>query len=324
MTSPAITIDSFFHANQAAALKPTTVVDYEIQIRHFRRYWHQHLASLGEVPTEPTLGDLSIAHIYGAMNAQLTAGCSKGTADKIRRAMSSMWYHAADLGLVDQPKGRIKRMRGHLHEPDAWSTAEFGAILDASKQLQGKVGDMQLADWFPAILLLVYNSGLRISSAMAAEWDWIDTGGLRIQVPPKFQKDDEGKIITLLPEAAEAIDRLRGSHKSQVFGAWKFDRYQGSSWRALTLRLKRCIVAAGLAENLDAVSKRSLWHKVRRTFATLAYAASNDIEHVRDMLGHSCISVTYRYIDRTRLGRRTQADLIPAPSMLPRRNKKAG
>jgi len=61
-----------------------------------------------------------------------------------------------------------------------------------------------------------------------------------------------------------------------------------------------------------------LWHKLRRTFATLLYAQTGNIELVRDLLAHSDISVTRGYIDKSKIGRKMQAEILddPAPHKL--------
>ena len=98
-----------------------------------------------------------------------------------------------------------------------------------------------------------------------------------------------------------------------VFDDWPYDRTK-EGWPALTLQLKYCLVHGGLRESVKKVTSRDLWHKLRRTFATTMYAESGDIELVRDMLGHSSIDVTYRYIDKTKVGRKMQADYLKDPS----------
>lgn len=313
------TIREFFRRTHRGHLEPTTAGDYETQINHFEKYFAASMEAAGEIPRPPRLADLTPRHVYAAMDWQLARKRSKPTADKLRRAILAIWNKAAELADGDLAfPGRVRGLKKPAYEPTAWSIEEFGRLLWGASQLQGYVGPFRLAAWFPALLRTVYNSGLRISAAMAIRRSWINIVSRRLIVDPSVQKDDEGRTIGLLPETIEALTPLLTTDRDGPFDDWPFDRGV-IQWPALTLQLKRAILAAGLAEDEKHITRRDLWHKIRRTFATQIYLATGSIEEVKRRLGHSSIEVSYRYVDFAQCGAKSEADLLPPPIARPLR-----
>jgi len=313
------TIRAFFTRSHRAHLEALTAKDYEVQLNHFDRYFADYLAASGETPRAPTLADLSTRHIYAAMDWQLARRRSRPTADKVRRALLAIWNKASELseGELHFP-GRVRGLKKPAYEPTAWTIEEFGRLLWGAGQLTGYAGPFRLAAWFPALLRTVYNSGLRISATMAIRREWVNITSRRLVIDPSVQKDDEGRTVGLLPETLEALAPLLANGKAGPFDDWPFDRHV-VQWPALTLQLRRSIIAAGLAENAAQITRRDLWHKLRRTFATQIYIATKSIEEVKRRLGHSSIEVSYRYIDFAQTETASEIDLLPRPNASPLR-----
>lgn len=313
-------VRKFFDEHCAPQLKPTSRTDYGIQVGHLTKYW---LESGHSGP--PALHDFSFALIDGAVNWQLRRGRGRGTADKLRRVGLAIWNKAVELGHLPHSPPRMKAMHERVHEPTAWSMEEFRAILDGAMRLppprcvsrtsriSPTVGPYPLGDWLKSLLLLDNNSGMRIGTLMAVEWSWLNLTESILRVPPDAQKDDEGQTVTLIPSTVKALENLKArATQARVFGDWTLDANQ-VQWPALTHRLRWAIVLGGVRSSIEAVTKRDLWHKIRRTYATNLYAKSGDIELVRELMGHSSIEVTYRYIDKTKIGRKLQAELLDDP-----------
>ena len=315
MFDASLSIREFVRRFHRAHLAETSYTDYMIQIGWFERYFKQQLQSDGRADRPPTLGDLSRLHIRAAVNARIDAGKTGETADKVRRVMLSIWNKAAELDEHDviKPPGKLKREgKQKEYEPVAWTMEEFGRLLWGAEQLPGRVGPWLLSAWLPAVLWTVYNSGLRISSTMAIRRSWINYTSRRLVVDPDVQKDDEGRSVKLLPETIEALAPLMSNGLDGPFDDWPFDRGV-QQWPALNLRLKKAIVAGGLAESIEQITRRDLWHKIRRTFATQIYIKTRSIEDVKRRLGHSSVEVSYRYVDFSQVEQAGEADLLPAP-----------
>lgn len=310
----------FFNDHCAPQLKSTSRIDYAIQVGHLTKYW----IDAGHTGP-PDLHDFSVSLIDGAVNWQLRRGRGRGTADKLRRVGLAIWSKAVQLGQIDNVPPRMRGMHERVHDPTAWSMDEFRQILDGAlllppprcvsrtSRIAAKVGPYPLGEWFEALLLLDNNSGLRISTLMCVEWSWLNLTEKVMRVPPEAQKDDEGQTVTLMPSTVSALERLKAlATQSRVFGDWTSDANQ-TQWPALTHRLRWAIVLGGVRATPEAVTKRDLWHKIRRTYATNLYAKTGDIELVRELMGHSSIEVTYRYIDKTKIGRKLQAEILDDP-----------
>lgn len=316
MLDRSTTIRQFLKTFHASHLEPATASDYETQINHFERYFSAWLAEQGQPSRAPTLADLSRLHVHGAVAWQLDRGRANPTADKVRRALLAIWNKAAELLDDDQtlaPPGKIRGLKTPDHSPVAWTVEEFGRLLWGASQLDGRVGPFLASAWFAALLRVVYNSGLRISAAMAIRRSWVNITSRRLVVSPEVQKDDEGRSFALLPETLEALLPLLANGKEGPFDDWPFDR-NVVQWPALTAKLRQAIVAGGLADNVAQITKRDLWHKIRRTFATQIYIATGSIEEVKRRLGHSSIEVSYRYVDFAQCESASESDLLPRPA----------
>jgi integrase len=253
----------------------------------------------------PRLSDLSDELLKHAMKFQVDRGRSTDTANKLYRTICAVWRHAWDQGLVVAPP-RTKKYREAAREPQAWSLEEMLAIITAAEQLDGHVGAALAKVFFPAYCWCTYAIGSRQSVTLATPTANFDEQRGAILLPAELQKQHADQWMELIPEAAEAIARLQSRQRGleRLFGDWTF------SITYFNKRLRRIIVAAGLRSTPQEVTRRDLSHKFRRTFATHACAASDE-ETVRQLLGHSHISVTRRYLDKRFLGGVSARQVVP-------------
>ncbi len=313
------TLSTVFREKHKPFVAATTAHDYEIQLRHFDRFFGEWLASQEERPRPVSLADLEargLELIQGAIAWQIGRGRSKDTADKIRRAVVAVWNRAAELKLCS-PTPKVKREhRATERVPTAWNMDQFGRILWSASQLPGRIGPHSLSDWMTGLLWLEYNTGWRIWATLQTERTWCDLSTGVVRIEPEVQKDDEGMLVTLLPETIAALRPLmikRPGGPSKIFGDWP---WVDENQRVLRRILRTCLVDAGLFDSADEVTRRDLWHKIRRTFATQIFISTGgNIEEVRRMLGHSSPEVTWRYIDLSQVNRKSQADLLPRPKV---------
>ncbi len=300
---------------EIAGGSPRTIDVYRVDVRLLNKVFRARL-----LETEPDAkvrdmrpSDFATDLIERTMAFQLNQGRSRSTCNRVRRVANSIWNWAQEKGYSEASQKKVSKYREPIREPVAWSIEEFERILFAAGELTGTVGPFSESEWFAALLWTVYNSGVRITAVMAIQWDWIDLGERRLVIEPEVQKDSEGQVVKLIPETVELLRKLQGNGKPGVFDDWPFDR-GGDTWPALTKVLKRLLIDAGLRADMRSVSRRDLWHKIRRTFATACYEKTGDIELVREWLGHSSSEITWRYIDKSKLNRKSQADVLPIPN----------
>jgi len=253
--------------------------------------------------------DLTVDLIADCMEWRHEAGSSNATCNGLRAVARALWKEAHKKGFHGDPPGEVEKYRKLKREPVCWSIEEFEQILAAASELAGWVGPFPRSTWLLALLWTVYNSGGRISAVMSIRWDWIDLGEQRLVIEPEVQKDKEGQVVTLQSEVVEALAELRQRRSPGVFDDWPYDRTQWG-WPALNKLLREVIVSAGLRPSVDRVSRRDLWHKIRRVFATYVTKEAG-IEVACDLLGHCDVSITWGYVDKSKLDRQSQATLLP-------------
>lgn len=279
----------------------TTAEDYRVQIRNLNAYH----ATLGR--GEVMVTDLSSELLSGAVAWQIRRGRSTPTANKLARTIAAVWRLAHRRGIIDTLPV-VDRLPEMLREPECWSMEQFTTIIDAAERTEGRVGDIPAGIFWPALLWTVLNTGCRISAVMQAPTQGLDLVGGWIKMPAETQKHRKDMVFDLLPETRAALQTLdpRGRGLATVFGDWPRDR-SGRGWRALTKGYRRILDSAGLPGD-----RRDLWHKLRRTFATLI-AAKGGESVAQSLLGHSSIHVTRRYLDQRKLQRPSVVALLDIP-----------
>lgn len=278
---------------------------FECDLRTFDKAFRFRLAEEGRKLRAPRLSDLSDEILKYAMKFQVDRKRSIATANKLYRALCAVWRHAWEKGHVASPP-RTKKYREAKREPQAWSLEEMLAIITAAEQLDGHVGAALAKVFFPAYCWCTYAIGSRQSVTLATPTANFDEQRGAILLPADLQKQNADQWMELIPEAAEAIAKLRSRQRGleRLFGDWTF------SITYFNKRLRRIIVAAGLRPTPEDVTRWDLSHKFRRTFATHACAASDE-ETVRRLLGHSHISVTRGYLDKRFLGGVSARQVVP-------------
>jgi hypothetical protein len=195
-----------------------------------------------------------------------------------------------------------------LDTKPAWSFEEVRRILASAREQKGKICGIVAADWWEALLLFILNTGLRIDTVMRTPRDHFDPQTQVVRIPAALQKHKKEHAQVLHPSVATAIVRL--SKTSRPLRKWLFPwpiKSDGNrkAWQKLEVAYRKILLRAGLP-----ATRTDLFHKLRRTNATFITAASSE-EVARNQLGHSALSVTRRYIDRTKVTLRTGTDLLP-------------
>lgn len=297
-----------YRPERLIAASGDTISSYRTTLRSLQHWWRRSARS-----DQPRLADFGDPLIVGVRNCELEKGNAPPTANKAVRNLAALANHAADCGLIHyRPRLKRLKVREYEREPDAWTVEEFGRILEAAEDLEGYVGPVKKRVWWPAMLLVVYSTGRRIDTVMQLptarvnlETGWILAGW-------ETQKERADQWMRLLPDTVTALRRLdpAGRDLRRVFDDWPYDRTQ-RGWPALTGGLRKILRMAGLPEG-----RRDLFHKIRRTYATLIAGQAGEVV-AQQMLGHSSLSVTRRYLDRRQLKQPSAAELLPSPRPAP-------
>jgi integrase len=167
--------------------------------------------------------------------------------------------------------------------------------------MPGTVGQLPANKFFLALILFLLNTGVRINAAMRTPSAGLDLARGWLKVPAHIQKQLSDQHFDLLPLTVEALALISPSRNTTIFEEWPYDRSEKNrkrgKWPALTKRLKRILVNAGIYASVKDVPPTDLFHKMRRCFASFV-AAKSSTQTAQDFLGHSDVKVTKPYLDK--------------------------
>ena len=161
------------------------------------------------------------------------------------------------------------------------------------ERLLKKVKEPRFKRLEPAITLALY-AGLRQGEIVWLTWDDVDLdeGWLHVQAKqgwsPKSASSE--RSIPLTDELARYLARFPRVNR------WVAPQNARTKWdpRNLGLQVRRLFSAAKVNDG-----GRHKLHRLRGTFATLVLRGGGDLESLREILGHSALSVTAGYLTAT-------------------------
>jgi integrase len=161
--------------------------------------------------------------------------------------------------------------------PTFWSSEEIGKIAAAC----GK-------EWQRDLVLVLANTGLRISTGLALAWDWIDWGEGEITIPLGVEDVKTSYPLSMGRVARDVLQRRNATSKGSplVFpnplgdgGVIHYDTARAAIDRAI----KRAEVKHGTP------------HDLRHSCARNMILAGVPITIVQRQLGHTTLAMTQRY-----------------------------
>lgn len=143
-----------------------------------------------------------------------------------------------------------------------------------------------------ALLLFLYNTGARISEALA-----VRARDLRLERPRQVRllgKGRKERICPLWSETAEALQRIMRGEAADGF-LFRSSRGSPLTRDGAAYLLRKYVRVA--AQQLPALRKRRVSpHVMRHSCAVALLQAGIDVTVIRDYLGHASVATTSRYI----------------------------
>lgn len=275
-----------------------TLVHYEIALRRL------YLWRSGDLP----LAELNDANASAFFQHLLDEGAKPVTVNRYRGHLFAIWNLAFEQGLLERPP-RIKKLRTHLEEPDAWSLDEIRRILDAAARFQphwSKPG-FHAGRFWRALLLVCWYTALRRGSLLKLRRQDVNLDAAELYVPADKMKNKRGKRFKLGPDAVEAIRRLHEGAEEEALFPWPY------GIGSLGDHFRRILDAAGVPPSHR---NNGHFHKLRRTCASFA-AANGGMSAAIALLGHSSEYVTLRYLDPRMLPGNDATKLLPPLNLSP-------
>ena len=145
-------------------------------------------------------------------------------------------------------------------------------------------------DWLLPFVAIALNTGLRHREILALEWDDIDLDSQKIKVRSDNSFTTKGKRNRVIPISVFLQGVLKKAPKHITCPYIIFTKQGDSPWpTGVRSMFKRALKRAGLP-----VSFRV--HDLRHTFATTLAANGVDIVTIKNLLGHTDIQTTMKYL----------------------------
>lgn len=283
---------------------PHTVSNYQRDILEFGRL-------LGPEPKElalsPETVDLAAARLFaGALHQRGLARAS--ILRKISSLRSFCRFLVREQVIESNPFKGLSTPRAPRRLPKVFSIDEVRALLEAPHKywqreavLDSSHGSPELAAARDAAILeLIYSAGLRISEAVAADHQAIDSYSGVLKVLGKGKKE---RLCMLGAPALQALRAYLAERARAGLGGPRrpgalFVNQQGGRLTARSVQrsFKAYLREAGLSPEYTP-------HVLRHSFATHLLDAGADLRSVQEMLGHESLSTTqiYTHVSHERL-----------------------
>ena len=175
-------------------------------------------------------------------------------------------------------------------EPRTLSPAQVGALLDAARSH----GRPQVRALEP-VLMLGLHTGLRREEIRFLAWGDVDLEAGLLRVTTKGDKfSPKSYSERTVPINDELLAYLRLLRSEQLGAEWVCLNCELRQWSlGITKWARELFSAAGIERDHGTL------HRLRHTFGTRLLHAGADLETLRDLMGHSDISTTARYLSST-------------------------
>lgn len=166
--------------------------------------------------------------------------------------------------------------------PDILSTLEVANLIRAAGNIKHRT-----------MLVLAYGSGLR--SAEVANLQVGDIDSDRMQIHIRNGKGGKDRYVVLSPVMLEMLRDYWRESRSKVESSWIFP---GQSFiKPITPSTVGAVYKQ--AKKSAGINKQGGVHSLRHAFATHSLEAGEDLYTIKQLLGHSCIESTARYLRLT-------------------------
>jgi integrase/recombinase XerD len=206
-----------------------------------------------------------------------TLGCSRVKCRMAAQSISFFFRHALKQPYVI-PTVIYPAKSSTL--PPVMSASEIKALIDGMKNVKHRT-----------IIMMLYSTGMRLSEIASLKITDIDSKQMRIKVVQGKGAKDR---YTILSE--QVLLELRAYYLIYRPKEYLFNGYRPG--KPMSMRNIQHLVQKGVIQiGLD--SKNYTVHTIRHSFATHLVDSGTDLHTVKELLGHSSLQTTMRYMHLT-------------------------
>lgn len=268
---------------------PRTWQQYEATLRRFDRY----------LLRPATVADLTEDTVVGFLS-QVAQTDSPATVATKRAHLLALWQWAARRHLTAEWPD-LPAVRPPRRIPTAWSMEQLRSLLVACRGASGLVSGIPASLFWQALVLLLFDTGLRATAAWALRRAEVDLGERTVYVRAETQKQKADQLVRFSPQTGTALSEIWEPPRLLLF---PWDRSQ----RMRYIEYDRLLQRAGLPHG-----PRDKFQRIRRTTATLGqqYGRAAGFDPSRQ-LGHSSPEITRRHYLAPTIEVQA-ADVLPRP-----------
>jgi len=255
-----------------------------------KRSWlrdEQIMAHLNAAFGKTQLGDIGVLQIEHYKLDRLKQSVSPATVNR-EVALLKHLFNMADQWQLYFGRNPVKGVK-FLQEDNL----QIRCLSDAEEERLLNHCSPYLQD----LVTFAINTGLRLGEILSLKWQEVDLESQTIKM--LVQKNRRMLEIPLNAAAFAVVNGWYGLRKCQnVF----YNPETGAPWKDLWLGLNKACRKAGLVD--------VTWHTFRHTFASRLIRNGADLVTVKELLGHSSVTVTMRYAHTNREAKRRAVGLV--------------
>lgn len=172
--------------------------------------------------------------------------------------------------------------KGKKKLPDILSITEVTSLIKATTNIKQRT-----------MLVLAYGAGLRSSEVACLKVTDIDS--VRMQIHIRDGKGGKDRYVVLSPVMLSELRNYWRKSRKKTQSDWLFP---GQSPDKSTTPAS-VATAYNKAKESAGITKNGGVHSIRHAFATHSLEAGEDLYTIKQLLGHSCIESTARYLRLT-------------------------
>jgi integrase len=277
--------DSYYRPNCLNEISKSTLALYDLVLRRWRL-----------VTGDPPLAEITV-QILARFRDFLRAcrGQAPGSKASLFTVVNYLRYVNTILNKAGPPGYRnrdaadiiprvpwIKPPKVDLPQPKIADVPAIEAAYNAAgAMVVPQIPGIAAADWWKALLVTVFNTGLRRRTLFSITWAMVDLDNGRIEIPADNMKSRRHHRMMLHPMVVEHLRRIQRAAEQPVF-PWPYDR---THFNTVFHRLQ---YDAGIP-----LAGHFGLHSIRKTFAT--NLCMTDAVAAQLALGHAGLRVTLEH-----------------------------
>ena len=254
------------------------------------------------------LNEINLWVIEKWRSEQLKGGKAGTTINRDVTSLKACLSRAVEWGVLDEhPLQKLRPIRTDNLSRARYLTADEErslrtTLLERDEQLcnrresgntwrrerhQATLPDLSVrffSDYLHPMVLLTVNTGLRRGEVLQLKWSDVDLLQRKMIIRGDNAKSGKTRYVPLNDEALSTLQRWQPSTTAT---GWVFAAHDGGRLTSIKTSWKGVLNAAAIAD--------FRWHDLRHHFASRLVMKGVDLNTVRELLGHSDLSMTLRY-----------------------------